>query len=112
MPNRLDQYSNRQPRLRINPNDPYADLHRKLRRIMKLRQKINGAKGLYLEHDRLMEEVLPYFIRTEHDRFVVLRVLNLSGHNYRVAPFFYDEQRGQLRAKTWKATAHETFTIS
>jgi|GEM_PF-2207309 len=97
---------------RTPPNtDPYAHLHVKLRRIKELRQKINNVKHYYEEHDALMEEVLPYFIQTLPDRFIVLRHVTLGFETYRLAPFFFDEKKSQLVPKTWKSTAHPTFTI-
>ena len=97
---------------RTPPNtDPYAHLHTKLRKIKELRQKINNVKHYYEEHDNLMEEVLPYFVQTLPDRFIVLRQVTLGLETYRLTPFFFDERKSKLLTKTWKSTAHSTFII-
>lgn len=111
--NRFDRIARAARRTpRINPNDPYVEIHRKFNRIRELRRKLNATKVLYVEHDALVESMLPYFITAEHDRFTILRQITLGSRTYRLTPFFYDERRAQLKAKTWKSTAHETFTIA
>ena len=110
MANRLDRLSNRQSR-RLNYRDPYIEIQKKLKRLGKLDMKINGAKHLYSERDRITEEILPYFVQVTHETITIQRVVTLGGQTYRLSTYFYDELKGILRAKVWKATAHETFSI-
>jgi hypothetical protein len=58
-----------------------------------------------------MEEILPYFVQTLPDRFIVLRHVTLGTESYRLTPFFYDETKSKLVTKRWKSTAHPTFII-
>ncbi len=83
----------------------------KLKKIKELRSKINSLKHLYQEHDALMEEILPLFIEIQADKFIIAREIKLSGQTFKLSPFFYDEKKGQLVAKSWKSTAFPVASI-
>jgi len=73
--------------------------------------KIAASKKLYQEHDALMEELLPLFIEVHADRIIVKREITVGTKTYRYTPFFYDEKKGVLLTKVWKATCHEAGRI-
>lgn len=79
--------------------------------LKNLRDKIQTLKALYAEHDALVMELLPLFIETEADRFIIKREISIGSKKYRFNPFFYDEKKGQVMAKVWKSTAFESGSI-
>lgn len=91
--------------------DPYAFLHAKLRKIKEIREELESVKHLYGDHDRLMEEVMPYFVQILHDRFIVLRKVTLGTETYNLSPSFFDEKKAKLMVTTWKASAQKNFSI-
>ena len=92
------------------PQDPLASIKAKFKRVKELRAEIQGVKKLYIEHDQLMTELLPLFIKVEPDRFTIARQVSLGTESYRLVPYFFDEKRG-LVAKVWKSTPFESAVI-
>lgn len=92
------------------PIDPLTEVKAKFKRVRKLREEIKKVKKLYIEHDQLMTELLPMFIKVEPDRFTIARQVNLGNESYRLVPYFFDEKKG-LVAKVWKSTPFESAVI-
>jgi hypothetical protein len=93
------------------PVDPYASVHAKFQRVQELRAQIGKLKSLYAEYDSLMEQLIPYFVRKENDRFIVSRKLTIGTKTYNIHAYFYDEKKGLILSKAWKSAAHETFNV-
>jgi len=93
------------------PVDQLTVMQNKFAALKGLRDQINAMKDLYRQHDELMSELLPLFIRVEPDKFTVQREITLGTQKYRFCPFFYDTKKGKLLSKIWKSTAHESGTI-
>ena len=93
------------------PVDPFAILNAKVLRMKELQAQIVQLKGAYAELDKLKEEMIPYFVTVEPDRFTINRKLILGTKTYNIHPFFFDEKKGIVLAKTWKSVAHETFNV-
>ena len=91
--------------------DPLAELKSKFTKLKALRDQITAMKILYQQHDALMEELLPLFIKVEADKFVISREISLGTEKYKLSPYFYDEKKGQLRAKVWKSAAYSSVAI-
>ena len=83
----------------------------KFSRLKALRNEIARLKTLYTEHDNLMQELLPLFIKVEADKFTIQREIQIGTDKYRLTPYFYDTKKGILLAKCWKSTALESFSI-
>ena len=95
----------------VAPN-PVEILEKKLKRIKELRELLAKNHALFAEHDALVEEVLPLFITTTPDGFLVRREVKLGGGTYTFTPHFYDAKKGALVAKTWKSCAFEVGRIA
>ena len=91
--------------------DPLAPIKLRFQRLKTVRAELAKLKVLYQEHDRLMTELLPLFIKVESDNFTIAREISLGTEKYRLTPHFYDEKKGQLMSKVWKSTAFESASI-
>lgn len=80
-------------------------------RLKEVRAELNKLKSLYVEHDAIVEELLPLFIQVHPDKFVVSREINLNNKTYRLEPYFYDVQKSKLVSKVWKSTAFSVGSI-
>lgn len=83
----------------------------KFTQLKKLRAKIAQAKALYAQHDVLMEELLPLFIESNAEQFIIRREITIGTKKYRLNPHFYNEKKARVTAKVWKSTAFESATI-
>jgi len=92
--------------------NPVEILEKKLQRINELRAQINKMHQLYSEHDALVEDVLPLFITTLPDQFIVRREVKLGNTTVAFTPSFYDPKKAKLIAKAWKSTAFEIGRIA
>lgn len=88
-----------------------GQLNIKFAKLRALRNEINKLKVLYAEHDALMQELLPLFIKIEPDKFTIHREITLGTEKFRLTPYFYDPKKGTILAKVWKSAAHEMGTI-
>lgn len=79
--------------------------------LKKVRAEIVDMKKLYVKHNALMEELLPLFIETTPDTFIIKREIKIGSQKYRFTPFFYDEKKGHVVPKVWKSTAFESGSI-
>ena len=86
-------------------------LKQKFNRVKEIREQIQQMKSLYQEHDALMGELMPLFIEIQNDKFIIHREINLAGETFRFSPSFYDENKGQIIAKSWKSVAQESGSI-
>ena len=85
--------------------NPVQAIENKLARIKEIRATLNSMKGLYAEHDALVQDVLPLFITKTTDGFVVRTTVQLGTTTATFSPSFYDEKKACLVAKSWKSTA-------
>lgn len=83
----------------------------KFKALKKIRAEIAGMKSLYVQHNALMEELLPLFIEVTPDEFRIKREIKIGSTKYRFTPFFYDEKKGTVVPKVWKSTALESGSI-
>lgn len=88
-----------------------SGINEKFTHLKKLRTQIHTLKTLYAEHDALITELLPLFIETEADKFIIKREISIGSKKYRFNPFFYDEKKAQVVVKVWKSTAFESGSI-
>jgi len=58
-----------------------------------------------------MEELMPLFIETTAEEFIIKREIKIGNQKYRFTPFFYDEKKGTIVPKVWKSTAFESGAI-
>lgn len=79
--------------------------------LKKVRAELAKMKNLYVEHNTLMNELLPLFIETKADKFIIKREITIGSTKYRFTPFFYDEKKGMVVPKVWKSTAFESGSI-
>ena len=79
--------------------------------LKKVRAEITKMKQLYVKHNALMEELMPLFIETTPDTFIIKREIKIGTVKYRFTPFFYDEKKGHVVPKVWKSTAFESGAI-
>lgn len=79
--------------------------------LKKVRAQIAGMKQLYVKHNELMQELMPLFIETTPDEFIIKREIKIGSTKYRFTPFFYDEKKGTVVPKVWKSTAFESGSI-
>ncbi len=79
--------------------------------LKKVRAEITKMKQLYVKHNALMEELMPLFIETTPDTFIIKREIKIGSTKYRFTPFFYDEKKGHVVPKVWKSTAFESGAI-
>jgi hypothetical protein len=86
-------------------------IQNKFAQLKKLQRRIDQAKSLYAQHDALMEEILPLFIDTEADKFVIRRQVTIGARTYRLNPHFYNEKKARVVSKVWKSTAFNSATI-
>ena len=93
------------------PVDQLQILKDKFIALKALRAQLAALKPLYHQHDELVEELLPLFIKMEADKITIAREISLGTEKFKLTPYFYDEKKGVLKAKVWKGTAHETFAI-
>jgi len=90
--------------------DPLIAIKARFQRLHALRAEIARLKGLYKEHDTVMQELMPMFIQVQADKFIIAREITLGTEKYRFTPYFYDAKDG-LKAKVWKSSAFEVGTI-
>ena len=102
--NRLKKIQKTQP-------DPYTLIHDKFKRVAELRVEISKMKDKYKEYSCLMKELIPYFVKKENDRFIILRKLIFGTRAYNIHTYFYDEKEDVFLDKAWKSVAHETFSV-
>jgi hypothetical protein len=88
-----------------------SGIQTKFARLKELRAEIAGLKDRYIEHDKLVEELMPLFIEVYPDKFVTKRSITIGSETYRYSPNFFDEKDAALKARVWKASAHKTGTI-
>jgi hypothetical protein len=88
-----------------------AAIKAKFDRLEAVRAQIASLKGLYAQHDALMTELLELFIEKTPDQFVVRRAITIGNKTYRFSPSFYDDEKNQLKAKSWKSSAFPSGTI-
>ena len=79
--------------------------------LKEVRAKLAAMKSLYVEHNQLMEELMPLFIEVTADEFVIKREIKIGTTKYRFTPFFYDEKKGTVVPKVWKSAAFESGSI-
>jgi hypothetical protein len=79
--------------------------------LKKVRTQIAGMKQLYVKHNELMQELMPLFIETKPDEFIIKREIKIGTKKYRFTPFFFDERKGHIVPKVWKSTAFESGAI-
>lgn len=79
--------------------------------LKKVRAELIKVKQLYVRHNELMEELMPLFIETTADEFIIKREIKIGVKKYRFTPFFYDEKKGHVVPKVWKSTAFESGAI-
>lgn len=87
------------------------DIRDKFKKLKEIRDKINGMKTLYQEHDILMAELMPLFIEVTADEFIIKREITVGNKKFRFTPYFYDDKKGQIGAKVWKSTAFPAGSI-
>jgi len=85
--------------------NPIQVIENKLARIKEIRATLNSLKGLYAEHDALVQDVLPLFITKTNDGFMIRTTVQLGTTMATFSPSFYDEKKACLVAKSWKSTA-------
>jgi hypothetical protein len=91
--------------------DQFAALKAKFQKLSEIRKKIAEAKALYAQHDAMVAELLPLFIKKTDKQFIIEREITLGTEIHKLVPYFYDDKKGILLAKQWKSTAFETATI-
>lgn len=91
--------------------DPLAEVKAKFAKLAAVRVKIQAAREFYKEHDQLVSELMPLFVKVEADKFTIARTITLGTEQHNLVPYFYNDQKGQFKAKQWKSTAFETMTI-
>ena len=79
--------------------------------LKNVRAQLASMKQLYAKHNELMEELMPLFIETTADEFIIKREIKIGSKKYRFTPFFYDEKKSHVVAKVWKSTAFESGAI-
>ena len=79
--------------------------------LKKVRAQLASMKQLYVKHNELMTELMPLFIETTADEFIIKREIKIGSKKYRFTPFFYDEKKGTIVPKVWKSTAFESGSI-
>lgn len=101
------------PKVHVGPTPAqvFTAVQAKFKRLKDIRDKLIGLKALYQEHDTIMSELLPLFITVESDKFTVRRSVTVGDKTYRFSPYFYDEKKGKLNTKVWKACAHESGSV-
>ena len=83
----------------------------KFLKLKKLQAQIAEAKSLYVQHDELMNDLLPLFITVKTDTISIRRTIKIGTKTYRLTPHFYDTKKGRVVSNTWKSTAIKTATI-
>jgi hypothetical protein len=91
--------------------DPLAEVKAKFAKLAAVREKIQAARELYKEHDQLVSELMPLFVKVEADKFTIARSITLGTEKHNLVPYFYNDQKGQFKSKQWKSTAFETMSI-
>jgi hypothetical protein len=79
-------------------------------RLGSLQQSIRENRNLFIEHDQLLEELLPLFIEVRDNDIIIHREITVGTRRYRLSAGFFDVNRG-LRGVQWKSTAFKPFTI-
>jgi len=95
-----------QPGMGLSAANILTSIQTKFKRLKEIRTKITGLHDLYREHDALMEELLPLFIKVTPNSFVVTKEITIGTTTYRFNPSFYDVKKMRLTSKNWKAAAH------
>jgi hypothetical protein len=96
----------------ISPVQQIAAIQKKFKRLAEVRQQIAQLKNsLYPEHDQIVSELLPLFIETQTDQFIVKREITIGNEKHRLVPYFYDEKKGVVLTKQWKSTCQQTMDI-
>lgn len=91
--------------------DQFAALKDKFKKLSEIRAQLAATKTLYQQHDQLVSELLPLFIKKTDKQFIIEREITLGTEIHKLVPYFYDEKKGILLAKQWKSTAFETASI-
>jgi len=94
----------------VSPVNSLGSIQDKFTRLKAIRVELAAAKALYQEHDSLMQELMPLFIETQGDKFIVHREITIGTQKYRLTPHFWDSKKG-IVAKQWKGTCIETMSI-
>ena len=94
------------------PLTPFQILIHKLERLNTLREQLNATRALYVEHDALVEELLPMFITQTQTGWVINREVKIGNRTYTFVPSFYDSKKAKLTAKVWKSCAFESGRIA
>jgi len=80
-------------------------------RLKKLQTQISEVKTLYVQHDEIMNDLLPLFITVRANTISIRREIKIGAKTYRLNPHFYDTKKGRVVASVWKSTACKTATI-
>ena len=91
----------------IAPQGALQSVQNQFKRLGELNTMINSMKTLYAEREALMTALQPLFIEVKNDEFIVKRAVTIGSKTYRYSPFFFDEKKGQLVTKGWKATCFD-----
>lgn len=100
------------PKKKLTPHQQYLlqteAINKKFQELKKLRAQITSLKTLYMQHDVLMEELLPLFITVKPHQITIKRSIVVGDKKYRYNPHFYDVKKARIVAKVWKSTAFES----
>ncbi len=94
-----------------SPTSALMQVKNQLKELKMIDAEIASMKHLYAKRDELMQELLPLFIETTADEFVIKREIKIGSTKYRFSPFFYDEKKATVVTKVWKSAAFESGRI-
>jgi len=93
------------------PVDLLAPVRAKFARLSEVRAQLEQMKGLYREHDELLEDLQQYFIERTESGWVIKDQFILGTKAYRLVPSFFSSSKNRVVAKSWKSSASSAFTI-
>ena len=107
-PSRVSAFTRLSPRARVRaPSDVVLN---KFRRLAQIERVMTRNKRLYTEHDQLVADLLPLFIRSNGNQIIINREITIGTQRFRLTPGFLESSRG-IKATTWKSTAFKNFLI-
>jgi len=95
----------------VSVQDQLTAIQQKFDRLRELDTQIGAVRPLYEERTRLLQEVLPLFVRVEADQIILQRQITVGRRTVRLSPYWLDTRTNTIKDKVWKAAAFETFTL-
>lgn len=89
----------------------HREIRSKFDRLAEVQKLLAEAKDLYKEHDALMEEIIPLFVKKTAKGFTIRRKFSVGRKTFMLEPSFFDSKKDSIKAKIWKASANQTFNL-